>query len=505
METTENNFISDHQFDVLLRHALLGKEELFNEKNIEKMANSVFSQPAEEISVADNRAIIEKLVNDLRKGGNKWRMNIFILIAILLTATTIFFFFHHGNNAAISHNDSLNKGLILSSGAATDHQTPEPPITENPLPVTNPQILALFDSLEDSTDVPEQIPQHGEQHYVMNDSHMKEDYSLQYIDIPTLTEEQKIQTGKDKMKMMKNIARKKTYGNLPPGKTIVNGKMVNVDGFSIENSEVSNLEYRTFLNDLLVEGKDDEYLLAAPVKGQWKTAGIPEFEEVYFTSAKYNDFPAVSMTRKGAELYCEWLTESMKGAINSKQVKWSGDALPDFRLPSDAEWIYAARGCDSTAMKYPWGKFVPDSVQNKNGCFLCDFNYTSSKDYFAGKHICAGYQKLKQAGFNREIITTAGLAIDSLLTCPVYSYNPNSTGQYCMLGDVSEMVWTLEAGSDQHGAPRAMGGNWNSYVDNIRIEAPEQYVGFTDASPMIGFRPAMNGHYNYSMIKKVKL
>ncbi|HEU4716178.1 MAG TPA: hypothetical protein VFU15_00005, partial [Bacteroidia bacterium] len=72
------------------------------------------------------------------------------------------------------------------------------------------------------------------------------------------------------------------------------------------------------------------------------------------------------------------------------------------------------------------------------------------------------------------------------------SYNPNPTGQYCMAGNVSEMVWTSDpANPSVHGAARSMGGSWYSYVDNVHIEASEQYVGVTDARAYIGFRPLM--------------
>ena len=81
------------------------------------------------------------------------------------------------------------------------------------------------------------------------------------------------------------------------------------------------------------------------------------------------------------------------------------------------------------------------------------------------------------------------MAIDTLLTAPVYSYNPNKTGQYNMLGNVSEMVTVYDFSTHTFGPVRAMGGNWNSPVTEVLIESPEQYIGIEAASPYIGFRP----------------
>lgn len=54
------------------------------------------------------------------------------------------------------------------------------------------------------------------------------------------------------------------------------------------------------------------------------------------------------------------------------------------------------------------------------------------------------------------------------------------------------MVWTyMPENTSANGPARSMGGNWNSDVDNVRIESKEEYVGMIDASPMIGFRPVM--------------
>lgn len=512
-ETTDPFHFSDQHFDVLLNHALLANHKSFtatpdgtSEKMIETMAQHSFNLVnVKTIPDTQSDLLIEKLTADFRR-KNKFRLNIFLLALLLGGIIAVFFFTTRNPEIQPSGN---YVPIVAQEGKS---RQPLPSITAqelaaNPLPVANPAMLLLIDPAEDS-EITQIINGKAPEYSIATKMFIPENSSPAYEEIPTLNETEKKQTAKQKLQMMRNISKKKNYGSLPPGKVSVAGSMISVNGFSIQNTEVTNLEYRTFLNDLLVQGKYEDYLAAKPVSGGWKAIGIPAFEDNYWQNTAYNEFPAVNMTRKGAELYCNWLTTSMAEAIASKEVKWSGSKNPEFRIPTNAEWIYAARSCDTTTVKYPWSKYVADSIHNSRGCFLCNFNYQASENYFKNVKICPGFGKLKQGGFHQPIITSAGMAIDTLLTAPVYSYNPNEWGQYCMMGNVSEMVWTYQAeptGSKSGSVARSMGGNWNSYVDNVQIEAAEQYVGVTDASPMIGFRPLMNGYFNYSMMKQVKL
>ena len=104
-------------------------------------------------------------------------------------------------------------------------------------------------------------------------------------------------------------------------------------------------------------------------------------------------YPAISMTQLTASKFCEWLT-AMTGNY--------------YRLPTEAEWEYAARGGLQGAM-YPWGG---PYTKNDRGCFMANFKPMRG-DY----------------------------AVDqALYTVEANAYDPNGYNLYNMAGNVSEWV-----------------------------------------------------------------
>lgn len=242
-----------------------------------------------------------------------------------------------------------------------------------------------------------------------------------------------------------------------------------ISPFYIQDVEVSNLEYRTFLFDLLLQGRKSEFLVAKPHQYLWLNAnGTNKFDrlkDLYFSDKRFDTYPVVNITPEGAELYCKWLMEI--GKEEHKEITAS--------LPTKKEWMKAARSGSITAA-YPWGT---DSIQNKKGCFMANFCIKKSHEKLNPKVSCDPKK-------HPDAYTSAGLMLgDTISTAEVYAYNPNSYKLYCMSGNAAEMVYE----SYERKKVLTKGGSWNSDFEHCRIASEEELPGALKANPMTGFRP----------------
>ncbi len=131
------------------------------------------------------------------------------------------------------------------------------------------------------------------------------------------------------------------------------------------------------------------------------------FSQSYFYHPTYDHYPVVGVNWQQARAFSMWRTRMFNVYLASK-----GQAgVNDFRLPSEAEWEWAARG-GYEANPFPWGG--PYS-KNKKGCLLANFKPNR------GNYI--------DDGGARTVI--------------VGHYPANSFGLYDMSGNVSE--WTRTA------------------------------------------------------------
>lgn len=188
----------------------------------------------------------------------------------------------------------------------------------------------------------------------------------------------------------------------------------------------------------------------------------------YFSHPGYSEYPVVGVTWEQAHAFCQWRSDFFRD--NSKQ-----DAQV-YRLPTEAEWEYAARGGRKMAM-YPWGG---NYTRDAKGCFLANF-----KPY-------------------------RGSYTDDTGTSPmrVASFRPNDFGLFDMAGNVSE--WTSSAYNPSANAfvhdlnsdfqymarkddPDALkrkvvkGGSWKDIKDYLQCGA-RTYEYQYETRPYIGFR-----------------
>jgi gliding motility-associated lipoprotein GldK len=129
----------------------------------------------------------------------------------------------------------------------------------------------------------------------------------------------------------------------------------------------------------------------------------------YFWHKAFGEYPVVGVKQTQAVAFCEWRTLYKNAYIKSK--KKGRDLVNKFRLPSEAEWEYAARGGLQSAT-YPWGG---PYTKNDRGCFLANFK-PNRGDYAAD---------------------------NALYTVEAKSFDPNGYNLYNMAGNVAE--WTATA------------------------------------------------------------
>jgi formylglycine-generating enzyme required for sulfatase activity len=129
-------------------------------------------------------------------------------------------------------------------------------------------------------------------------------------------------------------------------------------------------------------------------RADWRTPGF----------AQTGRDPVVCVTWQDAKAYVEWLNKE-----TNSSAAFGGDG--SYRLPSEAEWEYAARAGTRTARW--WGDYI---------------------------------------GNNNAVCQTCGSKWDGNQTAPVGSFNPNPFGLYDLLGNAAQ--WTEDCWNDDYvGAP----------------------------------------------------
>ena len=187
----------------------------------------------------------------------------------------------------------------------------------------------------------------------------------------------------------------------------------------------------------------------------------------YFWHKAYGEYPVVGVKQSQAVAFCEWRTLYKNAYIKSK--KKGRDQVNKFRLPSEAEWEYAARGGLQSAT-YPWGG---PYAKNDRGCFLANFKPTRG-DYAAD---------------------------NALYTVEAKSYDPNGYNLYNMSGNVAEWtataydagayeyVSTMSPNIQDHKNKRKVvrGGSWKDVAYMLQVSTRD-YEYADSARSYIGFR-----------------
>jgi sulfatase modifying factor 1 len=265
---------------------------------------------------------------------------------------------------------------------------------------------------------------------------------------------------------------------------------VTVNSFYMDETEVSNLDYLEYIHWLKrVYGADYPNVVrkALPDTTVWlnKMTYNEPLVENYFRHPAYHDYPVVGVSWLQANNYASWRTDRVneqllinagyldynphqkddnsfnteaylsgqyrgEGKKNAPRKGWFGKRskkdtvdqsgvrtaryddgilLPHYRLPTEAEWEYAALGLVGNTVNnriverktYPWnGEGLRSDDKKYYGSFVANFKINKG-DYMG---------------------VAGDLNDGASIPAPVFSYWPNDFGLYNMAGNVSE--WVLD-------------------------------------------------------------
>ena len=134
------------------------------------------------------------------------------------------------------------------------------------------------------------------------------------------------------------------------------------------------------------------------------------YMRLYFSHPNYSQYPVVGVSWEQANAFCAWRTDYlMKGLGKAAQY------VQRYRLPTEIEWEYAARGKEGKP--FPWEE---EGAKSGDGCFYANF-------------------KPDRGNYTQD---------GNLITSRVGTYSANDNGLYDMAGNVAEWTSTVytEAG-----------------------------------------------------------
>jgi len=185
----------------------------------------------------------------------------------------------------------------------------------------------------------------------------------------------------------------------------------------------------------------------------------------YFWHDAYSKYPVVGVSWEQAKAFCQWRTLYK----NSYQKSRKRQHVNSFRLPSEAEWEYAARGGLQGAT-FPWGG---PYAKNDRGCFMANFKPLRG-DYAADM---------------------------ALYTVEAKSFEPNDYNLYNMAGNVSEWVhssydpssyeytasFNPDVNDEENERKVVRGGSWKDVAYFLQVSSRD-YEYSDSARSYIGFR-----------------
>ncbi len=268
-----------------------------------------------------------------------------------------------------------------------------------------------------------------------------------------------------------------------------------------------NTDHSVDLDEIIIISKDTAWIddegeirretITRPLSGPWdflntyivnvypdttcwvndfRNADNERYMKLYFSNPAYDDYPVVGVSWEQANAFCVWRTNYLLRGLGgmAKQIQ-------RYRLPTEVEWEFAARG--KNASMFPWDS---GEVKSDKDCYYANF-------------------KPDRGNYTED---------GSLITSKCGAYSANSNGLYDMAGNVAEWTSTVytEAGVESmsdmnpelsYNAAKedpyrfkkksVRGGSWKDPESMIRSawrsyeyqNQPRSYIGFRCVRSMV--------------------
>ena len=249
-----------------------------------------------------------------------------------------------------------------------------------------------------------------------------------------------------------------------------------LDAFFMDKYETTQELWNSVAN----YAKNQGYNFTGPWAGEAKAINHPVHSTSWFDAVKWCNARSQYEGRTPVYYDDSAFVAVYKTGDKVPYVKWTAQG---YRLPTEAEWEYAARGGVTNHLRFSWGNTITHAQANYCSVIGCSYDISETR----------GYHPTYNDGIQPY-------------TSPVGSFAPNAYGLYDMAGNTGEWCWDFYAegyssggANNPHGPDSGLyrvkkGGSWVTGSGNVRPASRLYDAPDSPSFKATGFRTVMANH-----------